>query len=183
LRAFVAVELPREVVDSLQSFQGELEACGADLKLVERENLHFTVKFLGEISEAQASEAGSRMRNVPLKSFEARLSGVGAFPDPGRPRVIWAGVPDSDRPPVESMAREVIRALDGIGEKDERPFQAHVTLARVRSPTNLRQLESILRNNSERPFGVTKFTELRLKSSRLTPSGPVYSDVTVVSLG
>jgi 2'-5' RNA ligase len=83
---------------------------------------------------------------------------------------------------MSSMAAEVISALEGIGERDDRPFQAHVTLGRVRSGRNLRQLGDLLARDSERQFGTAALTELKLKSSVLSPSGPVYSDVGVFPL-
>ena len=179
----MALEVPGRVLDSLTTFQNELSATGADLKLVERQNLHFTVKFLGEISEVQAADARSRLRGLPLKGAEVEVRGAGAFPTPARPRVAWAGVARENEQLVMPIAEGVRGSLEGIGERDDRPFQAHITLARVRSGRNLRQLAELLRANSERPFGVATLSELKLKSSVLTPSGPVYNDVEVYKLG
>jgi 2'-5' RNA ligase len=177
LRAFVALEVPAQVLDSLVDFQKEIMATGADLKPVERENLHFTVKFLGEISEAQAAEVASRLGKLSLKVVEVEVRGVGAFPSPARPRVVWAGVSPEHEGLVAPLANEVIASLDGIGERDDRPFRAHLTLARVRSGLNSRQLGELLSKNSERSFGSVKLSELKFKSSVLTPSGPIYRDI------
>ena len=182
MRAFVALEVPEQVLDSLVRFQSEISSTGADLKLVERENLHFTVKFLGEINEAQASQACSKMGKLSLKRLNVEVRGAGAFPSAARARVVWVGVARECVQPVSSLAAEVISALDGIGETDERPFQAHLTLGRARSPRNLRQLGDLLARNADRTFGVAQLTELKLKSSVLTPKGPVYSDVGVFPL-
>jgi len=182
MRAFIALELTDNVLDSLVRFQGEISSSGADLKLVERENLHFTVKFLGDISEAEASQACSRLSKLPLKMLSAGVRGAGAFPSPTRARVVWAGVAPENVPQVSSLAAEVIATLEGIGERDDRPFQAHVTLGRVRTPRNLHQLGDLLASNRDRQFGVAELTELKLKSSVLTPKGPVYSDVGVFPL-
>jgi 2'-5' RNA ligase len=177
LRAFVALEVPAHVLDLLVSFQKEIMATGADLKLVERENLHFTVKFLGEISEAQAAEVESRLGKLSLKAVDVEVRGAGAFPSPVRPRVVWAGVPREHEGLVAPLANEVIASLEGIGERDDRPFHAHITLARVRSGLNSRHLQDLLGNNSERSFGSVKLAELKLKSSTLTSSGPIYRDI------
>jgi RNA 2',3'-cyclic 3'-phosphodiesterase len=182
MRAFVALEVPDQVLDSLFRFQGELSNTGADLRLVERENLHFTVKFLGEISEAQASEACSKLSKLQLRKMNIQVRGAGAFPSASRARVVWAGVAHENVQQVSSLAAEVISALEGIGERDDRSFQAHVTLGRVRSPRNLRELGDLLARNHDRVFGVAELTEVKLKSSVLTPSGPVYSDVGVFPL-
>jgi 2'-5' RNA ligase len=182
MRAFVALEVPEHVLDSLVRFQSELSGTGADLKLVERENLHFTVKFLGEISESQATEAGARLKRLALQRVEVDVNGAGAFPSAQRARVVWVGVSREQASKVASLAEAVISSLEGIGETDTRPFQAHVTLGRVRSPRNLHQLGELLARSSDRRFGNAVLSQLKLKSSVLTPQGPVYSDVGVFPL-
>jgi RNA 2',3'-cyclic 3'-phosphodiesterase len=182
LRAFVALEISNPALDSLAKFQEELKATGADIKLVERENLHFTVKFLGEVSESQAADAGSRLGSLVLKGLDLEVRGAGAFPNPSRARVVWAGVSSEHEALVTPVAQQVIEALEGIGERDERPFRAHVTLGRVRSDRNSEQLQQLLRDNSDRPFGVVRLSKLKLKSSVLRPGGPVYIDLGVYPL-
>ncbi|HUK80226.1 MAG TPA: RNA 2',3'-cyclic phosphodiesterase [Nitrososphaerales archaeon] len=182
VRAFVALEVSGDVTDSLVQAQRELEVTGADIKLVERENLHLNLKFLGEISEAQVSEAKSRLARLSLKGAGARIRGIGAFPAPSRPRVVWAGVAPEDESLVVQIAKGVIAALEGIGERDDRPFTPHITLGRVRSGRNLRELVEVLRRNAGRDFGAAKLSEVKLKSSTLTGSGPVYRDEGVYPL-
>jgi 2'-5' RNA ligase len=184
MRAFAALDIPSEqVLAELVKLQHELAETGADVKLVERENLHFTVKFLGEITEAQASEADLRLRSLTLPPpIDVSVKGVGAFPGGSRPRVIWAGIAPGEAEEVARLATCAIQALDGIGEKDERGFQAHLTLARVRSERNREALSSLLRQNSQRDFGRVRLSELKLKSSELTPRGPIYRDIGVYPL-
>ena len=177
MRAFVALEISNPALDSLVRFQEELIAMGPDVKLVERQNLHFTVKFLGEISESQAAEAGSRLGNLALKGVDVEVRGAGAFPNPSRARVVWAGVSRDHEALVEPVAQQVIDSLEGIGERDERPFRAHVTLGRVRSGRNSRKLEQFLLENSDRQFGVVRLSHLKFKSSVLSPGGPIYTDL------
>lgn len=184
MRVFVALDISdARVIDGLVAFQGELVATNADLKLVERENLHFTIKFLGEITEGQAKDAAERLQALKLAGSVATMKGVGAFPSPGSPRVVWAGVGREDAAKVNRIAGPIINALEGLGQRDDRPFQAHVTLARVRSGRNRQALESLLRANSERQFGLVKLMTFTLKSSLLAPTGPVYSDLGVYQLG
>ena len=182
MRAFVALEMSGNVVDSIVQAQKELEATRADVKLVERENLHLNLKFLGEISEAQVADVRSRLGALSLKGAEIAVRGVGAFPSPNRPRVVWAGVAEEQEQLVVPIARSVISALEGIGERDDRPFRPHITLGRVRSGRNARELSEFIRHNSGREFGTAGLKEIRLKSSTLTPSGPVYRDEGVYPL-
>lgn len=183
MRAFVAIEIPDpQVMERLVALERELESTMADLKAVERENLHYTVKFLGEITEAQASEVDRRLGSLRLPKARVTAKGVGAFPSLSRPRVVWVGVGEGDPQKVAAIAEPVIHALAGIGEQDDRPFQAHLTVARVRSEANKRNLEAFLRENHDRSFGAVEITEFKLKSSVLTPKGPIYSDVGVYGL-
>ena len=182
VRAFVALEISGNVADLLVQAQKELQATGADIKLVERENLHLNLKFLGEISEAQASEAKSRLAALSLKGAEVAIRGLGAFPAPSRPRVVWAGVAPADEPLVVPIAEGVIAALEGMGEREDRQFRPHITLGRVRTGRNVRELNEVLRQNAGMEFGALGLREIKLKSSSLTPTGPVYRDEGVYPL-
>ena len=183
MRAFVALEISNpKVLESMVTFQRELSTTGADLKMVERENLHFTVKFLGEITPDQAQEVDARLKKLRLGRVDVEVRGVGAFPNISRPKVIWAGVPPAHEERVRPMAQETIAALEGIGERDERPFTAHVTLARVRFARGVSELTSVLRSSSDRSFGEVGLVELKLKSSVLGPRGPTYTDIGVYPL-
>ena len=179
----MALEVPREsVITAMVSVQEELRKTQADLKVVSRENLHFTVKFLGEISEWQAREADKRLKSLELGRAAVTLEGVGAFPSSVHPNVIWAGVAQVDWGKIVPMAERVIAELRGIGEEDSRPFEPHITLARVRSAAKREALVSFLQLNATRKFGSAELTHLKLKSSELTPRGPVYADVGVYPL-
>lgn len=163
------------------AMQRQLSETGADLKLVEPKNLHFTVRFLGEISEGDASEAASRLRRLSLSAPVVELKSLGAFPTAGNPRVVWVGVASGHEGVVAPIALAVRSALDGIGEKEDRPFAAHITLARNRSGM-LGSLRSLLKSEAGRSFGTVRLSTLKLKSSTLTPHGPVYTDVGVYPL-
>lgn len=182
LRAFVALEVPGQVIDALVDFQRGISGTGADVKLVERRNLHFTVRFLGEISELQASEAKTRLAAVAAEGADVEVRGAGAFPSASNPRVIWAGVSQDDERKVSVIAGEVSKALQGIGAEDKRPFTAHITVARVRSQRNARTLSEFLRAAAGVEFGAAKLRQLKLKSSILTSSGPIYNDIGVFPL-
>jgi RNA 2',3'-cyclic 3'-phosphodiesterase len=165
------------VRENLMKVEEELKQTQADIKLVERENLHFTVKFLGEIAESAVEEIDKRMRTLALQRMEVDVRGLGAFPDARRPRVVWAGVSPQDLASISNSGQQVIDALEGIGESDERGFHPHITVARVRSPRNLEALAFVMRERSAKEFGSSSITALKLKSSSLTPNGPTYRDI------
>ena len=182
VRAFVAIEVPGAVVDSLVQAQKELAGAGADIKLVERENLHLNLKFLGELTDAEVSDVKSRLGRLSLRGADVSVDGVGAFPSYSRPRVVWAGIAQEDEPLVIPIAKGVVSSLEGIGERDDRPFRPHITLARVRSARNLRELTEVLSQIARMKFGAASLREIKLKSSTLTPNGPIYRDEGVYPL-
>jgi 2'-5' RNA ligase len=91
--------------------------------------------------------------------------------------VVWAGVASEHEALVAPIATEVISALEGIGERDERPFRAHITMGRVRSGRNSRQLADLIAKNRDRGFGRVRLSSLKLMSSVLSPDGPIYKDL------
>jgi len=165
------------VVGNLIIVEEELKRTRADLNVVGRDNLHFTVKFLGEVSEDTVKEVDRRLRGLALSSFDVLVRGIGAFPDPRRPRVVWAGVARESEQAINSAASAFIGALDGVGKPEDHEFHPHITLARVRSPINSGALTSLLESNARRDLGGTRITSLKLKSSVLSPAGPTYTDV------
>jgi len=175
-RAFLAYDVSEQVLDRLVEAGQELKKGAADVGVVARENLHFTVKFLGEIPEETVKEIDSRVGKLQLSGFEAEVRGVGVFPDLKRPRIVWAGVGEGSEL-ITKSAESVIGALKGIGQRDERGFLPHLTFGRVRSPRNVSSLASYVTTNSEREFGRTHIGSLKLKSSLLTPSGPIYTNL------
>lgn len=176
MRAFVAIEIPETgVIDAIVGFQGELKETLADIKLVERQNLHLTVRFLGEITQAQAEQTKQLLRSLELPRTDVELAGAGAFPNVARPNVVWVGI-DQHAAGVTTIANDVIQSLKGMGQTDDRPFSPHLTVARVRSSRGADKLEACIGLNSSRRFGRSSLLSIKLKSSVLTPSGPVYSD-------
>ena len=177
MRAFLAFEVAEAVTVRLLAAEQELKKTGADVGIVGRENLHFTVRFLGDVPEEAAGEIDRRIQRLELRSMELSVKGIGVFPDLRRPRIVWAGVAAKDKPGIEGLSNEIIKVLDGIGKPVDHEFHAHITLGRVRSPRNGEALASYVRNNASLDFGTTKIAALKLKSSVLTPTGPIYSDV------
>ena len=177
MRAFLAFEVAEEVTARLLAAEEELKRTGADMSMVGRDKIHFTVKFLGDVPEGAAAEIDARIQRLELRSIEVAVRGVGVFPDLQRPRVVWAGVAPEDEDGMNKLSNSVIEALDGIGRPDDHEFHAHITLARVRGPRNKEALASYVRNSRALDFGRTRIATLKLKSSVLTPSGPIYSDV------
>lgn len=180
-RGFIAVDI--EASDSLREFWQELRNTGAQLKLVDLDKLHLTLKFLGETREDLVPEIEAAMRRAceGISPFEATLKSVGAFPSLTRINVVWVGMQDQGQ--LGSMALEINKDLSNIGfEGEGREFLAHITVARVKGGRNKDKLRSLIERRCADSFGVRIITQLKLKKSELSPEGPHYSDVTAVDL-
>ena len=184
MRAFIAIQLPVDVRQSLASLQQELARAGADVKWVEPANLHLTVKFLDEISEEQRAGVERVMQRITAgqPAFSIRLDGVGAFPSPDAPRVVWVGCAegaDALTRVAEAIERET-RAL-GMCSSD-RPFAAHLTIGRVRSPRGRRELSRALQATAWQAPGPWRAGALTLYHSVLSSAGPRYTALAEIPL-
>jgi len=175
MRLFVAVNLPVPLKARIAGLQRELALSGADVKWVEEENLHLTVKFLGEVVPERLAELQEALAQaVPdCRAFRLELSGLGTFPARGVPRVLWVGV-GGEVEAFRELHGAVERALAALGYPgEEREFRPHLTLGRVRSP---RGVDALRRRIAalDGPYGDLAVAEVALMESRLTPRGPVY---------
>ncbi len=183
IRSFIAIDIEDpEIVSRIIRVQEEILSSDAKLKPVERQNLHFTLKFLGDVDEARIELVISTMREV-LESFEPfsmHLRGVGAFPRVSRPNVVWIGV-DEGRDIFIAMAKELDRSLAKLGFKREKKgFEPHLTVARVKGYSG--DLPEVIRRVSDVDIGIVHVEEIRLKKSTLTPQGPIYETLYSVKL-
>ena len=179
MRVFIAIELPREIREKLSQNQAQLKITGADVKWVEPQNIHLTLKFLGEIDEKILPQIIGILEDIAKthKAFVMRLSSIGAFPKPSSPRVIWAGVDKGDLETKE-LAKILEEKLKNFGiPAEDRPFSSHITIGRTRTGLNIRNLVQGLNNllnnfaGKNQEFAVGKIT---LFKSTLTPKGPIY---------
>jgi 2'-5' RNA ligase len=177
-RCFVAVDIDDPPLKAaLRRAQGALVATGADVKAVEEENIHITLKFLGEIPEERMARVAELVRGIAFKPFTLEFRGIGVFPAPSRPSVVWAGV-SGEASEMLAVFTELERGLKSLGfEPERRPFQPHVTLCRVRSGKNRAQLAEAVNGMEDEEFGPLRVEHIRLKKSVLTRNGPIYSNV------
>jgi len=176
VRCFIAVEVEDAVIlGALGRVQAGLKGTGADLKAVERENIHMTLRFLGDVGEGILEDVKGLVSELEFAPFPMELEGIGVFPNLGRPRVVWVGLTKGAEE-LAGIFNILEPALVGMGFKpDRRGFRPHITIARVRSRRNLAQLvEEVLNYRGER-FGEFEVRHVRLKKSVLTPRGPVYT--------
>ncbi len=178
IRSFVAVECHDGYLHSrFEEAHGRLNATGASIKLVEIENIHITLKFLGDIEDHQVEKVSRVIRNITFKPFEFTVEGVGVFPNLKRPKTIWAGI-SSGVSELANLFNVVNGGLAKLGfEKDRRSFHPHLTIARVRGGQNRDRLVDALLGLEEMEFGKVKVDRIYLKKSVLTSRGPIYSTI------
>lgn len=178
LRSFIAIDIEeKDIIEKIIKIERILRETGAALKLVEPENLHITIKFLGEISEKEIP----LIRNILEKHaklfnpFEIILEGIGAFPSISHPRVIWVGISEN-KDKLTSLANKISTDLEKAGfRREERAFHPHITIARVKRQNSRLKKEIMQYRNSI--FGRMIVSNIRLKKSTLTPQGPIYTTI------
>ncbi|UCD03412.1 MAG: RNA 2',3'-cyclic phosphodiesterase [Candidatus Aenigmatarchaeota archaeon] len=178
MRLFIAAEIPEEIRKKLFSIQKSIPDAIAKIKWVEKENIHMTLKFLGEVSEVKVDGIKEALAALGMKPFECSVKGFGTFPNEKYVKVIWAGIEPAQ--PFIRLHEDIDNALLPLGfEKDPR-FSPHVTVGRVRfvrDRERLRECIETLKNTGiEENFTISGFV---LKNSTLTEKGPVYETVKI----
>ena len=181
LRAFIAVEIPPEIHKAIESKTAPLRAAlnTSPVRWVPTGNIHLTLKFLGDVSPANI-EILSQMLSVEVsqhQTFEMKFGGLGAFPNPRRPRVIWIGIQAPDE--LEALQHGIEAAAAKLGYlAEKRPFSPHLTIGRVKQnagSTGAQKIRQALEDTKIGSLGSTRVTDVHLFKSDLKPAGAVYT--------
>ncbi len=176
MRTFVAVEISNEsTLNAIAKLQSELKI---KAKLVSKENMHFTLLFLGEISDDMVPKIMEALSSVSFNPIEMKLIDVGAFPNPRSPRVVWIGVDKDGAKNLVELAVQVEEKLRPLGFRSDKPFKPHLTIFRIKDRMN--DISHELNKFRSVEVGHETISELKFKKSILTPTGPIYSDLQVV---
>ncbi len=179
VRTFLAINLPDRQIHQLSEAVEQWRRYRAAVRWTTASRLHLTLKFLGDVPEDMLPVISSACRQVAGRSrpFELHMGTTGTFPSMKRPRVLWVGLTSPSGRPLHTLQEALETSLEGVGlPRDERPFSPHVTVGRVKSGRNIRQLmETFMAYEPDRsPFTVDSFA---LYSSTLTPKGPIYRQI------
>lgn len=177
IRSFIAIELGPEIKAELEALIRKLRDSDTDVKWVKPENMHLTLKFLGNIPPDTIEDVKKILDKAGMGSshFKMGLSGVGAFPGLSYPRVIWVGIGEGgdEAKKIHSLLEE---GLEGLKfEREQRPFFPHLTIGRVKSTKKKEALASAIEGLKFRPGISQKVEGLTLFQSTLTPKGPIYT--------
>ena len=178
IRSFIAFDMENDqVLSKLAAAQKLLRETGADLKLVDPQNIHVTMRFLGDISPGMVDKIHEAMKNIKFTPFTIQLRGLGVFPSLNYPRVVWAGMTDGVEQ-LKSIFTQLEPQIRALGfAADAYGFSPHLTIARVRSGVNKQRLTELVAKKADYEFGTINANCLRLKRSQLSPKGPTYSTI------
>jgi 2'-5' RNA ligase len=175
MRLFVALEIPSTVRENLAALLKSLEAVSPQTRWARPENLHVTLKFIGEVPETKLAAirsalAGARSDQPVTLDFR----GLGFFPDEIHPRVFWAGIEAS--PNLKTLASDIEKAVERLGvPPEQRLFSPHLTLARFEPPGLPEKLRSAIQKNAGRELGALRTSQFHLIESKLKSSGAEYT--------
>jgi 2'-5' RNA ligase len=193
VRTFIAMELPAEVRAHLASEQEELSAAGGDVRWVRVENIHLTLVFLGDVAAERLGEVAEAVRGAAAGTgaIRLRVGGAGQFPPRGRPRVVWIGI-EEPTGALDRLQKRIAEATAAFAEKIEnRRYEAHLTLGRVRSARGSEALAAAIAESAGQggPLGPARgkpefeAAEVVVFRSDLSLQGPTYTALARVALG
>lgn len=180
-RGFIAVDI--EPTTEIIDLENKLKKTGANIKLVSPENIHITLKFLGDTKEKMVDEIEQIIQKSvdDIKPFDIKLKGLGVFPKPTYIKVIWIGIKQAEL--LSKIAEKINQGTSQLGfKKDKRGFSPHLTIARMRSAKNKQQLLELIQKYNDLLFSKQRVDTVILKKSELTSKGPIYSDLKKVKL-
>ncbi|ADB58605.1 RNA 2',3'-cyclic phosphodiesterase [Archaeoglobus profundus] len=182
MRLFVAVDLSDEVREKMNNVLKTFKDFKG-VKTVEKENLHITLMFLGEVPDRRVEVIKEKLREIKSEPFKIRLKGLGSFPPQGNIRVVWVGVEEGEEN-LKVLADAVESSLRSLGFKRDKDFVAHATVARVKrlAPSDKERLLKVVEKYKDYDFGEMVVDVFKLKKSTLTPKGPIYEDIEVYRL-
>jgi 2'-5' RNA ligase len=177
IRTFIAIEISKELRKVFQSLYDEMIKIPANVKWVNPDSIHLTLKFLGNISKSQVSDVNSALQNSLKDSIRFSLlnSEKGAFPSLKRPRVFWIGLREIEMGSLFQVQNAIENEMEKLGfDREKRKYNPHLTVGRVRDPLNLGLVIEKFTSFSlpEIEFSVKRILVMK---SELTPKGAIYS--------
>ena len=183
IRTFIAIELPVEVKQAVRQIQNQLGKNIDGIRWVKHENIHLSVKFLGNVEENRISDIAAAVNNA-VRDFSAmnlKTGHLGMFPNVKRPRILWLGI-EGDALEFIRMSKNCELELEKLGyEKADRENKPHITVGRIRSSNKQKSLVNILKDIHIESIEF-RADALKLMRSELNPNGAVYTTLQSVKI-
>ena len=182
VRSFLAIELEEDLVPKILDVQKEFKKTNANIKYVPSENMHFTLKFFGNIDLDMVEDISVAVLKVikDYSSFDLNIKKCGCFPNKNVIKVLWLGLDEGS--PIKDLQRDLDKEFKKLGFKKERNFISHLTIGRVKSPKGKKEIRNAIEKLENIEIGQMTVSKICLKKSTLTPQGPIYEDIKVFEL-
>lgn len=184
IRCFIAVKLPDDVRRSMADLIAELKKAKPDVSWVPAENIHLTLRFIGNMNDSLIPMIKERITKKlsHYNAFYIKIVGVGCFPSERRPRVLWIGVERSDL--LNSIQRDMEAEVEELGfAAEDRPFSPHLTLGRVRSQKGIAEMLRRFTEFRTADFGLVEVKSIHIMKSDLKPKGAEHTSIAEIPIG
>ncbi len=182
IRSFLAIDLAEDLKPEIADVQKEFKKTGANIKYVPSQNMHFTLKFFGNIDENMVEKISEAVEKVVknYSSFDLSIGGCGSFPNQNTIKVLWIGIGKNSR--IADLQKDLDSEFKKLGFKKERNYISHLTIGRPRNGKNKNQIKDTINSLKDLKIGTMTVSKISLKKSTLTPQGPIYEDIKVFNL-
>ena len=185
VRTFIAVELPQEIHNTLKQLQDVLRGSMPDVRWTKAANIHITLKFLGDVQVSRLDAISESLRDAAgqFSPFNVRLTGIGAFPNSRKPRIIWVGI-DQGADELVQMAQKIEASMKRLGfPREKRPFRPHLTIGRIRHLEHPLVMTEALERSAVGELGEFTVQKASFIKSQLDPAGSIYTTLAEAPLG
>jgi len=185
IRTFIALELPDQAKLDIAAVQNDLTSAGLKLRWVKPQNIHLTLKFLGEVDREKIADICDVLTAVACRHqfFNLQPRGLACFPGLKNPRVMWVGI-SGELDVLKALQNDVENVLIPLGfNAEKRSFRGHLTIGRIKNRLNSRKLVEALRTHSGFNSDSFNVKQVSVFESKLQPTGPIYTKLCELPLG
>ena len=177
IRAFLAIDLDDDLKPKINKIIREFKQIDANIKYVDLQNLHFTLKFFGDIDTEGLDLLSEKIEGVvnDFNPFTIKIKGCGAFPNRNRIKVIWVGLDEDEI--LRDLHDKLDKEFNSLGFDLDKKFSSHLTIGRMKSAKGKKEVKNTIEKYDDMDIGTMEVNSIVLKKSTLTPSGPIYEDL------
>lgn len=182
IRAFLAIDLDEDLKPKINRIIKNFKEIDANIKYVDLANLHFTLKFFGDIDVEGIDLLSQKISKVvsEFEPFNIKIKGCGAFPNNNHIKVIWVGLEGDEI--LKDLHDKLDVEFKKLGFEADKKFSSHLTIGRMKSAKNKNKVKSQIESFGDIEIGEMSVDKIVLKKSTLKPSGPIYDDIKVFEL-
>jgi len=173
MRIFVAIKIPKDIKDCISGVQESIGDDLAKIRWVNKDQMHLTLKFLGEVQPSNIIEIKKELKKIEFNPFRTYLSSISMFPNENYIRVVWVGLEPEEE--INSLQKDIDEKLKKLFKKDK-DFKPHITLGRVKF---VRDKEKFIENLRKIKIDNKKVdvNGFKLMKSTLSQKGPIYEEI------